>query len=197
MCLNTCILTLCKLQRQQALSWAAPSSHLNVQPCTSSDGETVSHKPHHTARHAMLTLEETSCVICIHLYYYYILIMIPYRIAGNFRWVKFSLWASKNFFCGLIFVCKTGHMYVIAATFGIITGHTYLRDCGNFFNHHRAHVRDRGYFSNHHNTASNTRKVAADISKFSWTYFRFGALHNERYSTTWVRQVQTCMCTNT
>ncbi len=42
-----------------------------------------------------------------------------------------------------------------------------------FRQQNRAHVRDRGYFSNHH------RKVAADISKFSWLYFHFGALHNE------------------
>ncbi len=42
----------------------------------------------------------------------------------------------------------------------------------------QAHVRDRGYFSNH-DTGSKTRKIVADISKFSWPYFRFGALHNE------------------
>ncbi len=53
-------------------------------------------------------------------------------------------------------------MYVIAVTFRIIIGHTYVI-----------------YFSNHHDTGSNTRKVAADISKFPWPYFRFGALHNE------------------
>ncbi len=51
-----------------------------------------------------------------------------------------------------------------AATFQIFTG---------------IRVRNRGYFSNHHDTGSKTRKVAAGISKFSWSYVRFGALHNE------------------
>ncbi len=42
----------------------------------------------------------------------------------------------------------------------------------------RAHVLDRGYFSNHQDTDSKTQKPM-DIPKFSWPYFRFGALHNE------------------
>ncbi len=42
----------------------------------------------------------------------------------------------------------------------------HVRDRGYFSNNHRAHLHDRGYFSNYHDTGSNTRKVAADISKF-------------------------------
>ncbi len=47
--------------------------------------------------------------------------ILRYRIVGNFRWVKFSLWASEKYFRGLIFVCTQGHTYVTAAAFRIIT----------------------------------------------------------------------------
>ncbi len=82
----------------------------------------------------------------------------------------------------------TGHTYVIAATFGLITGHTYMI-AGLLFELSQAHLRDRGYRQQDSKSRRGHFKVFGALFSF-WGYLIITMMCEGVYD---VRGLRLCM----